>query len=281
MEPKCSSFTVSSVLFNVCVCVCVTERQIALCPRGLALSGSQHGKRHASAVKSYLCKCGYHKLFFTTFIYLLSVIMQVYNVGLDSFDSYDQHYGRGLVKDTIKDGLSKFFFNGEVLRKDAITASIVKVQKILQWFEGQSQLNFYASSLLFVYDGVSSVHSHTLSVQEKTMARSLQKAEGVVEYNNNIDQSLSTMYSLHKKGCTRSHHQSKQDNSKWQPNGNHSPIQLDAKGQDKSGEAEKISADVEIRMIDFAHVFPSEVQDHGYIYGLRNLLKVLQEILED
>ncbi|XP_036428099.1 inositol polyphosphate multikinase [Colossoma macropomum] len=207
--------------------------------------------------------------------------MRVYNVGSDSFDSYDQHYGRGLVKETIKDGLSKFFFNGDVLRKDAITASIIKVQKILLWFEGQSQLNFYASSLLFVYDGVPSASPRMLSPEEKTTARTLEKIDGVLEYNNNIDQSLSTMYSLHKKGCTSSHHQAKQDNSKWQPNGNRSPIQLEAKGQDKPGEADLSAADVEVRMIDFAHVFPSEVQDHGYIYGLRNLLKVLQEILEN
>ncbi|XP_066519965.1 inositol polyphosphate multikinase [Hoplias malabaricus] len=207
--------------------------------------------------------------------------MRVYNVGTDSFDSYDQHYGRGLVKETIKDGLSKFFFNGNVLRKDAITASIAKVQKILRWFEDQMQLNFYASSLLFVYDGVPSPSSHKLGLEEKTTPRTLQKTEGVLEYNNNIDQTLSTMYSLHKKGCNRSHHQAKQDNNKWQPNGNRSSIQLDARGQDKPGEDDRPAADVEVRMIDFAHVFPSETQDHGYIYGLRSLLKVLHEVLDD
>ena len=30
--------------------------------------------------------------------------LQVYKLGSDSYDSYDQHYGRGLVKDTIRDG---------------------------------------------------------------------------------------------------------------------------------------------------------------------------------
>lgn len=33
------------------------------------------------------------------------VFLQVYNVCSDTFDSYDQHYGRGLLKDTIKDGM--------------------------------------------------------------------------------------------------------------------------------------------------------------------------------
>lgn len=32
------------------------------------------------------------------------LVFQVYKVCSDTFDIFDQHYGRGLVKDTIKDG---------------------------------------------------------------------------------------------------------------------------------------------------------------------------------
>ncbi|KAM9462514.1 inositol polyphosphate multikinase [Clarias gariepinus] len=187
--------------------------------------------------------------------------MRVYNVGLDSFDTYDQHYGRGLVEDTIKDGLCKFFNNGDLLRQDVIAASIAKVQSILRWFENQSQLNFYASSLLFVYEGLPS------APEKKSGTRSLQKNEGVLEYNNNIEQSLSSIYSLHQKGCM----QSQQDNSAW-----HGHTQPDTGGHET-----REMPDVEVRMIDFAHVFPSTAHDHGYIYGLRNLLKVLQQIMDD
>ncbi|KAI5103077.1 inositol polyphosphate multikinase, partial [Silurus meridionalis] len=189
--------------------------------------------------------------------------MRVYNVGLDSFDTYNQHYGRGLMKDTVKDGLCKFFYNGDLLRRDVITASITKVQNILRWFENQSQLNFYASSLLFVYEGL------PLTLDEKSST--LQKNEGVLEYNNNIDPSLSTMYSLHKKqGYMPSLHQSKQDNSVW-----HDGLTHPDAGEQEADE----TIQAEVRMIDFAHVFPSEVRDNGYIYGLRNLLRVLQQIL--
>lgn len=37
-------------------------------------------------------------------------LFQVYKVCSDTFDSYDQHYGRGLVNDTIKDGMCVLFF---------------------------------------------------------------------------------------------------------------------------------------------------------------------------
>lgn len=170
-----------------------------------------------------------------------------------------------LTATLLNTGLCKFFYNGDLLRRDVIAASIAKVKSVLRWFENQSQLNFYASSLLFVYEGL------PMTSQEKSSTRSLQKHEGVLEYNNNIEQSLSTMYSLHKKGCMQSHHPSKQDNSAW-----HGLTQPDPGEQ----ETEEMP-EVEVRMIDFAHVFPSEVHDHGYIYGLKNLLKVLQQILDD
>lgn len=170
--------------------------------------------------------------------------------------------------------MSKFFYNGDILRKDAVTGSILKVQKILEWFEGQSQLSFYASSLLFVYEGACSPGV------VRSDGRLTPKA---CEQNNNIAQNLSSMFSLHKKACVRTHYQAKQDNGVWttrqQPNGN--------RGRGEEGEELKRDAeqdtggDVEVKMIDFAHVFPSDGHDQGYIYGLKNLLKVLRQILEE
>ncbi|XP_067101385.1 inositol polyphosphate multikinase [Osmerus mordax] len=270
--------------------------------------------------------------------------MRVYKLGSDSYDSYDQHYGRGLVKDTIRDGLSKFFHNGLGLRRDAVSASILKVQKILQWFEEQSQLTFYASSLLFVYEGLPTPNPspggllHHPRTPLENNATSLLAADGdadqeeeVVEYNNNVqvgvplDYSQSTTYAMHKKCCPKGHHHGKgptvnpsaavgdeditapnamEDNTAWkrpdateQPNGNGCQGDLEGEGeegveqgegdegsaseeQEKDGLSSSVSGEVEVRMIDFAHVFPSESQDHGYIYGLRHLLMVLQQILD-
>ncbi|TRY59237.1 hypothetical protein DNTS_022148 [Danionella cerebrum] len=199
--------------------------------------------------------------------------MRVYKVGSDSFDTYDQHYGRGLVKDTIKDGLSKFFYNGKILRKDAITASILKVQKILQWFEGQSRFHFYASSLLFVYEGICASSAASQTLQEPTTT------PGACEQNNNIHQ---TVYSMHTRSCVKSHNKTNQDNGLWsssqQPNGNCSLARLEENPKETRSQD---GQDVEVKMIDFAHVFPSDVSDHGYIYGLKNLLEVLHQILEE
>ncbi|KAJ7987765.1 hypothetical protein DPEC_G00329900 [Dallia pectoralis] len=249
--------------------------------------------------------------------------MRVYKVNSDDYDSYDQHYGRGLLKDTIKDGLSKFFYNGSSLRKDAITASILKVQNILRWFQSQSQLTFYASSLLFVYEGLppTSPEGQILKgITLRGLPESTRSAhdtcngpnEEVLEHNNNIhvavplDYSLSTMYAMHRKGCLRGRHGNstatggkatdpnpREENRTWtcpglvsaeQPNGNRVKAQLE-EPTDAGGRGwgelrpEARAGDVEVRMIDFAHVFPSETQDQGYIYGLEHLLEVLLQIL--
>ncbi|XP_035527618.1 inositol polyphosphate multikinase [Morone saxatilis] len=295
--------------------------------------------------------------------------MRVYKLCSDTFDSYDQHYGRGLVKDTIKDGLAKFFHNGVSLRKDAVSASICRVQRILRWFESQHQLTFYASSLLFVYEGLPSSSSSlsspfstpsigpttgktaTLSSpsdssrggEGKARQEGAGQEEEVAEYNNNNiqvsvpwDYSLATIYTNHTKGghhhCAKGllHGNSEdgnavettvssvsgdnlsalceEDNSAWKrtgepqqpPNGNGNKSQLEGKDEDgeregrgrrreeeeelkgQGGDATEGSrgdTEVEVRMIDFAHVFPSESHDHGYIYGLKHLLTVLKQIL--
>ncbi|KAF3691446.1 Inositol polyphosphate multikinase [Channa argus] len=286
--------------------------------------------------------------------------MRVYKVCSDSFDSYDQHYGRGLIKDTIKDGLAKFFHNGVTLRKDAVSASICKVQRILHWFESQRQLAFYASSLLFVYEGLPSsssssslsslVSTHSISPAlvkgsmlsamgdsaqdgEKKEEQERAGKEGVAEYNNNniqvsvpLGYGTDTIYTNHRKGghhhCAkglfgsgdggavettfssvfRDNNSARVDDScAWKrtgelqqpPNGNGNKSQLEVQGVEpedrrkeeelkgRGGGALEVSggdAGVEVRMIDFAHVFPSDSHDHGYIYGLKHLLTVLEQI---
>lgn len=238
-----------------------------------------------------------------------------------------------------------------------MSASICKVQKILHWFESQRQLTFYASSLLFVYEGLpcsssspplQSTNPAMLSTVDDTreggeakvrQEGARQEEEGVAEYNNNniqvvmpLDYTLASIYTNRKAShhpCSKGHLHGnsgagedvettvssvnsatcEEDNSAWNrtaesrqpPNGNGNKSQLEARGD--AGEREDTgrsreeaelqgggddvtvvsrgAAEVEVRMIDFAHVFPSESHDDGYIYGLKHLLTVLEQILCD
>ncbi|XP_037836734.1 inositol polyphosphate multikinase isoform X2 [Kryptolebias marmoratus] len=286
--------------------------------------------------------------------------MRVYNVQSDAFDTFNQHYGRSLVKDTVKDGLAKFFHNGLYLRKDAIWASVHRVRQILHWFNSQHQLAFYASSLLFVYEGLPSSSSpSSLSTllrnpsicdtvmktaklllagdggqgQEEGASQEAARPENEgTEHNNNTEEA--TNYTnQRKKGyhlCGRAYHLNnsvdyvpaqmttasdsgghasavcEEDNTcqltgdqKQSPNGNgdKSPLKEgERKSSSRTEEEEEEEEEglkehrgrgpnnlkeVEVRMIDFAHVFPSDSHDHGYIYGLKHLLTVLEQILCD
>ncbi|XP_059892496.1 inositol polyphosphate multikinase [Gadus macrocephalus] len=294
--------------------------------------------------------------------------MRVYKVCDDSFETYDQHYGRGLVKDTVKEGLSKFFHNGAGLRLDAVTASVRRVRRILAWFQSQRQLVFYASSLLFVYEGHPSPSSPpssppTLSpvaapgtevaaedrdVRDTGVSTGGGRDEGrsdsgvlkeMSEYNNNNIQGWTTGFSLahqydnqrkaaqHYRHAGKAHRRGNHGGGgggggvpmaaappaappaatdpaggdiQLQPNGNGVVLmQADAErraasdggetegggggggGRRDTGPTEGKGGEVEVRMIDFAHVFPSDSQDHGYIYGLKHLLAVLEEIHDD
>lgn len=254
-------------------------------------------------------------------------------------------------------GLAKFFHNGVTLRRDAVSASICRVQQILRWFESQQQLTFYASSLLFVYEGLPSfsssspfsslVNIHSFSPTEgKTAAVSevrdgSRDAEGRIiqekqeenmeECNNNSsnqrsapwDYSLGRIYKHHLKGdlhrcpktnvhgpsgdavdvtvtsvsadnnlvsCNEGKACKRKGESQSPPNVNRNISQVERKPGREGEEArlrrrggeptqgQRAQPEVEVRMIDFAHVFQSDSPDHGYIYGLKHLLSVLEQI---
>ncbi|KAJ8388233.1 hypothetical protein AAFF_G00136040 [Aldrovandia affinis] len=212
--------------------------------------------------------------------------MRVYQVNSDTYETYDQHYGRNLVKDSLRDGLAKFFHNGNGLKKDAVSVSIQKVQEVLQWFEGQSQFHFYASSLLFVYEGSLSEDTHDAPETGRG-------SRGVTEDNNNHVHCEAD--APRERDCTGRHQPdiapcSKEDRTARKRGPRISPKQPDGNEISDQWKKERVSpgqpslvgagGDVEVRMIDFAHVFPSETRDEGYIYGLKCLLSGLQQILD-
>lgn len=235
--------------------------------------------------------------------------MRVYHVHSDNYETKNQHYGRSLTRETLKDGVAKFFHNGHCLRRDAVAASIQKIENILKWFEGQKQLNFYASSLLFVYEGSSQpaapkVNERTLT--EKILSQGQLSDADVREYNNNfhvlgspangkieatVGKSLSKMYARHRNMYPKKHHSQtslkveglEQGNgwttmSQERLNGNVLSQLEKALGHLPGGR--QGLGDVDVRMIDFAHVFPSNTVDEGYVYGLKHLITVLQSILD-
>lgn len=179
--------------------------------------------------------------------------MRVYLINSDSYITHDQFYGRSLGKDTIKNGLSRFFHNGQDLRRGAISLIISKIRRILRWFETQTQLHFYASSLLLVYEG----SPHTLDGQKH------KQTQHRPQNNSSSHQSRST--------------HTPNTNGTLGGAGGEDDGDVGVEDKKQFGQEEA----VEVRMIDFAHVFPSDTADQSYMYGLRNLLAALELILKE
>jgi len=79
--------------------------------------------------------------------------MKVYQTKSGDFKSYDKAWGKNVTEQTIVQSLQTFLDNGEEIRKDLIDGFLEILRKVQAFFEGQRELRFYSSSLLFLYDG--------------------------------------------------------------------------------------------------------------------------------
>ncbi|XP_059421807.1 inositol polyphosphate multikinase [Carassius carassius] len=190
--------------------------------------------------------------------------MRVYQIHSDSYITHDQFYGRSLRKDTLKNGLSKFFHNGQELQRHAVSLIISKIRRILRWFESQNQLHFYASSLLLVYEG--SPHAVNTSKHKP--------ADPATGHQQGEPQSKALSF---QSSLTHSHPYCHNTNGKHGGSEEKKAKEIGMGDKKQFGQDEA----VEVKMIDFAHVYQSDSPDESYMYGLRNLLSTLEQILKD
>ncbi|XP_016311980.1 inositol polyphosphate multikinase isoform X2 [Sinocyclocheilus anshuiensis] len=196
--------------------------------------------------------------------------MRVYQINSDSYITHDQFYGRSLGKDTLKYGLSRFFHNGQELQRHAVSLIISKIRSILRWFEIQTELHFYASSLLLVYEG----SPHTINKSKH------KPADPATEHQQGEPQSKALSF---QSSLTHSRPYCHDIQHERNTNGKHGGSIEEQDEEIGMGDKKQFGQEetVEVKMIDFAHVFPSDSPDESYMYGLRNLLSTLEQILKD
>jgi hypothetical protein len=78
---------------------------------------------------------------------------RIWNAQKKAYDVKKKDYGKSLKDKDIPDALKLIFSNGKELRKDVINYFLGQLRLLLEWFEEQSLLRFFSSSLLFVYEG--------------------------------------------------------------------------------------------------------------------------------
>ncbi len=79
--------------------------------------------------------------------------MQVYDCAHDSFIFQDKYFGRKVLPSEFPDALARFFFDGSKILMHHVPLILQKIYHLARIIWGLRGYRFYASSLLFIYDG--------------------------------------------------------------------------------------------------------------------------------
>ncbi|KAL4646347.1 inositol hexakisphosphate kinase 1-like [Arapaima gigas] len=174
--------------------------------------------------------------------------MQVYQADTGHYLCRNKYYGRGLSMEGFQQAVHQFMHNGIHLRRDVFQPVLDKLLNLKSIIEKQTSYRFYSSSLLIIYEG-KEPESGTRQLAAKASS------------NTDPTQLTSTDCAL-----------------PWLE------LTLPSDLHNSPPPA------VEVRMIDFAHsTFKGfrgdqtvhDGPDSGYVFGLENLIKILEGIQEE
>ncbi|KAK3610717.1 hypothetical protein CHS0354_028111 [Potamilus streckersoni] len=200
--------------------------------------------------------------------------MQTYDPVEQKTKFYDKFFCRKLGEDELlKKGLGAFFNLQQCLRRDAIQVLLEKLREIESWFASQTMFSFYASSLLLVYEGdmpYNNYLSPCIQCHSKEDSGCGSSGCGSTELDQNEDSS----------GCTCE--SDKTDDISSISIENSSSVISTSLNDIKTESSEDLHNDAiaDVRMIDFTHVFSQGEIDENYLFGLRNLIRNLEMLLE-
>ncbi|XP_048761323.1 inositol polyphosphate multikinase-like isoform X2 [Ostrea edulis] len=175
--------------------------------------------------------------------------MQTYSPGTGKIQKFDKYFCKDLDEESIVfQGFGKFFSLDGVMQKEVIKDVIERLEEILKWFNKQRTYNFFASSILIVFDGDVSISSSKTS----SSSSDLKVADDCC--NGDTDSIIENDYS--------------------------ELISKDSEDSKKFSPSESVHPKVQVRMIDFAHVYRIPDEDDNYIFGLKHLIYDLHRLLK-
>ncbi|XP_061192029.1 inositol polyphosphate multikinase-like isoform X1 [Saccostrea echinata] len=178
--------------------------------------------------------------------------MQTYSPSTGKAQKFDKYFCKNLNEESIVfQGFGKFFSLDGVLQKEVIKAVIVGLKEILEWFNKQRTFHFYASSILIVFDGDA---SSPLSFRTSTSSSGLKGSVAENCCNGDTDSIIENDFS--------------------------NVISSDFVDTMTYSQSEAVNPKVQVRMIDFAHVYHMPEEDENYIFGLKHLIDDLHRLLK-
>ena len=231
--------------------------------------------------------------------------MQVFDCVSESYIFQDKYYGRSVAGQDFTGVLARFFHNGETLLLHHIPSIVHQLRQLARIVHGLKRYRFYASSLLFIYDGA-------CDVQKKLMQEFEQRVKngtaGVPLASSDSAHASPAMLAADARGQrTLQDLLSVSTDSARHSLGAHSP----GAAADHANKIRKRKGEMKIRIIDFAksttgtdYRYPDESSesisheedealarptvrfppslrdgpDSGYLWGLKNLCRSFTEI---
>lgn len=180
------------------------------------------------------------------------VVLQVYRADTGKYICHNKYYGRRLDVDGVRDTLRQFLFDGYRHRSELVAPIVERLRKLLALVTKQITFRFYSSSLLIMYSGGSGRNGAAVSVSSGAAASST---------DNFLTGHSSNLSTFVGRGSL----------------------------QEPTATSSALHPQVDIRMIDFAHAthhgFLHDTAhvgpDHGYIFGLKNLIQLFENELYD
>jgi len=193
---------------------------------------------------------------------------------------YDKDYLRSLDEETVlTKGLAVFYNKEHGLRRDAITSILERLEQIRQWFSEQKVWNFYASSLLIVYEGdppesngfCNPTHNDNLNTISDLSISNGKTLSNPPSTSNALRNCTTSTTSTSENGdVLKSHLPSTASSCHCVTSQSHTQRHCPHGSQKKL---------VDIRMIDFAHVFEADGKDENYMFGLQKLIRYHEKLL--
>ncbi|XP_002737341.1 inositol polyphosphate multikinase-like [Saccoglossus kowalevskii] len=194
--------------------------------------------------------------------------MRIYHPSKDQFVLYDRSFGRELEGHLVMTGLTRYFSNRKMFRRDVIPAFIRRLEKIENWFNCQEKYHFISSSLLFVYEGDIANDEHGNNNDVITNGVNDDVIRDVIKDTSSSNNSSNNT-------CIRDN-----DDMPSAEKGTGEPEESDhVVSIEPNRSLMPEDALTDIRMIDFPHAVPSTTADDDYLYGLRKLLTCLRTLL--
>lgn len=232
----------------------------------------------------------------------------------------NKYYGRKLGVDGFREGLYEFLNNGIRLRTDAIVPLIEKLIELKAVLSNLDTFRFYTSSLLLIYEGLDPLlDGDDCEVSTIKMEDDIQDSQptdlismdtiddnavvlppkSIPETSKSVDDFTSAKFNDHDENSTAALLQGVSVSTEGLHNSATTPSASNRSSRSNlhssrasTPSATSLSAEsVDVRLIDFAHATHSGLDlghcskkhagpDAGFILGLSNLIKVLEEILE-